>query len=140
MKVRGLDGKTYQWNLTGHKPMKNDSRLRSSFHKRARNVLQNLFLFEQILEELPLPGNIKMFADFFIPSQKLLVEVQGSQHDKFVPYFHGTERGFLEAKKRDSKKQQWAELNSFTLIEFPYDESDEQWTARINNRGTIDES
>jgi len=140
MKVHGLDGKLYQWNLTGHKPMKNDSRPRSSFHKRARILLQNLFPFEQILEELSLPGAGRLYADFFIPSKKLLVEVQGSQHSEFNPHFHGTERGFLEAKKRDSKKQQWAEINNFTLIEFPYDESDGEWKARIDNRGTAEGS
>lgn len=140
MRVMGLDGRQHQWNLTGHSPMVNDARPRSSFHKRAREVLKNLFPFDRILEELHLPGSNNLYADFFLPSKNLLVEVQGQQHDKFTPRFHGTERGFLEAKKRDSKKQQWAELNNFTLIEFPHDESDAEWTARINNRGTAEGS
>jgi very-short-patch-repair endonuclease len=82
------------------------------------------------LEEVPLPGT-KLYFDFLVPSANLAVEVQGEQHYKFNSFFHKHKAGLLASKSRDRQKREWCELNGITLLEFPYNESDEQWKLRI---------
>lgn len=108
---------------------------RSSYHLRARKVLSKEFAQFITLEEVPLPirrGDI-LYADFFIPLLRLAVEVQGEQHFKFSLRFHQDKNGFRKAQKRDREKLEFCELNNIRLVEFRYDESDEQWTDRLKS-------
>lgn len=76
-----------------------------------------------IFEEMPLVGS-RMSFDIVNITDKLIIEHQGVQHQKFVKHFHGTRTGkFLGQIKRDMKKHEWAELNGFTLLE-TYSEAD----------------
>jgi hypothetical protein len=131
LKVQGLDGRTYNWNLKGLMPKKNDSRPRSSYHKRARSLLGSLFLVSPVLEEVPLPGTAGLRFDFYLPSEAVAVEVQGEQHYKFSPRFHAEPGSFAAAKRRDKDKARWCEQNGITLITLPYDEDDDEWRDRI---------
>ena len=133
MKIIGLDGKTYTWSLTNHVPYKDDDRPRSQYHVRARNLLTFEFPCDRILEEISLPG-CGLFADFYIPKRKLMIEVHGSQHYEFNSFFYKSKADFYKAQARDRKKASWASLNSITYIELPYIESDDEWRARIVNR------
>jgi hypothetical protein len=47
---------------------------------------------------------------------RLLIEVQGVQHEEFSRHFHGTAEEFKAAKKRDRLKAEWCELNDLTLV------------------------
>ena len=72
-----------------------------------------------LLEEFTIPGS-RSSVDFFMPKKKLVVEVQGKQHDEFVPHFHGntlTSKKFIEQNHRDQKKIEWAAMNGFRLVE-----------------------
>jgi very-short-patch-repair endonuclease len=61
-----------------------------------------------------------LFFDFCIPSFKVLIEVQGEQHYRHIPFFHTGSWEFSLAKKRDRLKREWAALEGWQLIEIPY--------------------
>ncbi len=134
MKVRGLDGKNYTIKLTHTSPLLSDKRKRSSYHLQARELLKKLFPCERILEEVELPGSNGLAADFFIPMQKLIVEVHGEQHYQFVAYFHKTDEEFLDSRKRDLRKQEWCDINNLELVVLPYSENTDEWRSRILGR------
>jgi len=130
MKITGLDGKTYTWNLTNHVPYKDDNRPRSQHHIRAKFLLTLEFPYDRILEEVPLPG-CGLFADFYIPKRTLMIEVHGSQHYEFNSFFFKSKADFYKAQARDRQKANWANINNITYIELPHTESDDEWRARI---------
>lgn len=131
MKIKGLDGKEYSWNLKGYEPSNNDLIKRSDYHLRARELLKNLFPLDKRLEEIPLPGTKGLTADFFIPTRNLLVEVQGEQHYKFIMHFHNNKLGFMQSLKRDNQKKEWCFINSVRLVELPFNETENEWKKRI---------
>lgn len=134
MKAKGLNGKEYNWKLIGHVPLGDDAQPRSKFHLTARALLTKLFPCDRILEEVPLPGSGGLAADFFIPTEMLMVEVHGQQHYEFIPHFHIDRLGFIASKKRDVTKKYWCKLNGICLIELPYNEDINEWTRRIRER------
>ena len=140
MKFRGFDGRQYSVTLTADKRGKV-----SQYHQRARNLLKLLYPFDLVFEEIFLPGsgtklNKQLYVDFFIPSQNLMIEVHGDQHYKFNSHFYENKIDFLRAKARDQTKRDYAETNGFSLVELPYNESDEQWSVRIKERNNVSNS
>ena len=132
MKITGLAGKPYTWNLTTHVPYKDDNRPRSQHHIRARSLLTEEFPYDRILEEVSLPG-CGLFADFYIPKRKLMIEVHGSQHYEFNSFFYKSKADFYKAQTRDKKKASWANLNNITYVALPHTESNDEWRKRIIN-------
>ncbi len=131
MKVKGLDGKTYSWSFYGQMPDISDERKRSALHLRARNLLKEMYPVDRILEEVYLPGSYGLYADFWLPLRKKIIEVHGEQHYKFIPFFHGTMINFLSSKSNNKNKRQWCEINNIEEVELPFNESDQQWKSRI---------
>lgn len=133
MKVTGLNGRKYTWNIGGREPRLNDTKGRSRPHLQMRLLLRKLFPFDVRMEEVPLPGSGGLKADFVILSEKLMVEVHGRQHYEFVQHFHITPEGFREAQQRDANKRKWCDVNGIRYVECPDNESVEQWKRRITN-------
>ena len=139
MKVIGINGKEYIWNLTGYDVFNDDKRKRSRFHVRARNLMKEIFNSYRILEEVKLPGSTELhrksvlYLDFYIPSIKLAIEVHGKQHYEFCPFFHRSRADFLKGKARDEDKITWCELNDIRLVTLKYTESDDEWRQRIKS-------
>ena len=139
MKVIGLNGREYVWNLDGYSVAANDARKRSKFHIRARKLLKEIFHSYRILEEVKLPGSTQshrkgvLFLDFLIPQIKLAIEVHGQQHYEFCPFFHKNKADFVLAKAKDEDKIEWCELNKVDLIVLKYSDTDEQWRDQIEN-------
>lgn len=139
MKVVGINGKEYVWNLTGYDVFNNDQRKRSKFHLRARNLLKEVFNSYRILEEVKLPGSTELhrksvlYLDFYIPSIKLAIEVHGKQHYEFCSFFHRSKADFVKSRNRDEDKITWCELNEIKLITLKYSESDDEWRQRIKS-------
>jgi hypothetical protein len=133
MRVTGLDGRNYSWKMQGKMPSADDTRPRSSLHILARKLLREMFSLENVYEELYLPGSGGLYADFVIPTRKLMVEVHGEQHYKFSTYFHDSLLDFIEAKKRDIYKRDWAKANNLKLVELPYSEDADAWRERIRS-------
>jgi|15BtaG_2_1085339.scaffolds.fasta_scaffold00003_137 hypothetical protein len=129
MRVIGLHGQEMTLNFNKSGTRKNAS----SYHTKARELLNDYFSLEVIYEELGIPGTL-LTLDFFIPRYKVAVEVQGEQHYKFIGHFHKNKLEFYRAKKRDQDKRNWCEVNNFDLIEFPYNEDKNEWLTRIQER------
>lgn len=134
MTIRDLSGNIHQWQLTGNMS-KGKIDHKSSLHLQARSALISIYPTLQILEEVPIPlkKSEVLYLDFYIPLIKTCVEVHGEQHYKFVPFYHSNMLGFAKSKKRDQEKTEWCEINNIKQIILPYNESEEQWKARIKN-------
>ena len=136
MNVVGFDGRERRWNLS----RKSKASHKSSPHKRTRLILRNLFKRDIILEEVSLPGSntvtrtSTLYADFFIPSRNLMVEVHGRQHYEFVDFYHKTVSGFYKSKARDRDKIRWCELNDINIVILKYTGSDDEWIQQIIDR------
>lgn len=128
MKIRGLDSKDYIWNLALYRNNRRDNC--SSLHDKARTLLYKLFPCDKILEEVPLPGT-GLYADFYINSRKLMIEVNGEQHYKENGFFHKTSMSFYKGMYRDKNKLKWCELNNIVLVALRFDEDEHEWTDRI---------
>lgn len=134
MKVTGLDGKEYSWTLASSN--KSDS-ARSAPHLKAREVIKKIFPNARFYEDITLPGsgrNSVLYGDFYLPLHRIMIEVNGEQHSKFIPHFHKDKMNFYKGMSRDRRKIEWCELNSITLIALNYDETPEEWEEIINGR------
>ena len=130
MIVYDLNDKEYKWNLVGYQASSGDSRPRSELHLKVRKLIKQVWPVPPLLEEVPLPG-CRLFADFFIPSIKVMVEAHGRQHFEYVHHFHGRMKNFLESKKRDLLKKQWCEHNKINLIICAHNEEEYEWRRRL---------
>lgn len=61
--------------------------------------------------------------DFFIPSHHILIEFDGEQHFKPVPYFGG-EKGFHNLVANDHRKNMWTKNNGYQLIRISFKDED----------------
>lgn len=137
MKVKGINGKEYTWNLTKYDIFYDDTRKRSKYHIRARNLLKEIFHSYRILEEVKLPGSTALnrksvlYLDFYIPSIMMAFEVHGEQHYEYCPFFHKSKADFLKSKARDEDKIEWCEINGIQIIVLKFSESDNEWRKHI---------
>lgn len=58
--------------------------------------------------------------DFELVGEKILIEVQGAQHYRYIPYFHHSEDAFRMRQLLDDYKRDFANKNGYKLIEVPY--------------------
>ena len=94
---------------------------RSKIQFAAKQFLEPFWKSHVVFEEFPMAGT-KMSFDFYNANKKIAVEVQGAQHTKYVPFFHGRRTNFASQLRRDEKKLQFCKLNSIKLIEiYPED-------------------
>lgn len=128
MKVKGLDGRSYSLDLTGHTPAQDAGG--SGPHMRARVLLAELFPCTVRAEEVYVP-DIGLFLDFFLPSYKLVVEADGKQHREFVPFFHQNELNYFRSNLRDQKKDDWCDINQFRLVRLDDSLDDAEWRRLI---------
>jgi len=139
MKVLGLDGREYSWNLTKSKYRFGKKKC-SKNHKKVRSVLKDLFPHDIILEEVTLPGSTTisrkkpLYADFFLPSQNLIIEVHGEQHYTYNNFFYKTKQAFYKAKARDRDKEEWCDLNSIDIVVLDHKANEDEWKQQINSR------
>ena len=132
MQVIDLQGNRSNWRPTGA----TTATTKSGPHTRARELLKTLYFSCQILEEVsfnPAPKQT-LFLDFYIPTLKIAVEVQGNQHDNYTPFFHKNQFNFGKAKGRDRDKANWCEINNIKLVELPEDEDENEWRKRFSQR------
>jgi len=64
----------------------------------------------------------RLSFDFYNANKKIIIEVQGVQHTKFVKFFHGNRLKYLQQLKRDDKKYEFCQKNNLRLVEiYPTD-------------------
>jgi hypothetical protein len=115
--VLGLDGKTYKMDInTSSFPMRNNLACKSKLQFECGKVLKSYYGMSPILEEVSVPGH-RFFLDFFLPTQKIVYEIHGIQHDKYVPFFHKSKANFMQSKIRDNDKKYWCEINDISFYE-----------------------
>lgn len=88
----------------------------SNLQTQVKEFLEDFWKYKKVLEEFRIPKT-KLRIDFLNVTDKIAVEANGEQHDKFVPHFHKNLSGFLEHCGRDRKKEDWLEKNGYKLIE-----------------------
>lgn len=130
MKITGLDNKEYSWSPS-HKSIKTDKR--SKLHEKAKNLLTNLYPNDMIIEEIVLPGSghPPLRADIFLPMRRIMVEVHGEQHFEYNKFFFKDKGQFFKARARDRKKIEWCNINDIMLVEFNFNESEDEWKMKL---------
>ncbi len=133
MKIVTLDNEIVNWK-TGSS--ENLGRLtRSNLHLQARQLLHEIFPTSRILEEVPIPVRAKqtLYADFYLPLRKLIVEIHGEQHYKFSSFFHKTRQQFVLQQRRDRDKQEWCLNNKIDIVILPYNEDLNEWRNKFGH-------
>lgn len=134
-KVIGFDKKEHNFNFTKNNSRKYQNN-KSSLHLKARTLLNELFPHISIYEEVTLPGSKRigrpslLYADFFIPELMCIIEVHGKQHYEYSSFFHANKLDFVYAKRRDTDKIEWGDMNGIKVIVLPYNE-EKRWKHLI---------
>lgn len=126
MIVKDLNGKDFKWI-----PRSNPRNAPSTLHVSARDLIKELYPCDLIYEEVYVP-KMKFYLDLYIPSCRLVLEVNGKQHYEFNNHFHNSKLDFYKKKNKDNTKKEWCELNHFRFIELPFSEKKHEWIKRIN--------
>lgn len=100
-----------------------DDKSLSKLQFSTKQFLKPYWCTDIVFEEFPVVGT-KMRFDFYNSNQNIAVEVQGGQHLKYTPFFHGKSKStFLSQIRRDNDKQKFCELNNIKLVEiYPNDD------------------
>lgn len=94
-----------------------DAPSRSKIQFEAKQFLKKYWQKHIVFEEFPVAGT-KLSLDFYNANKKIAVEVQGKQHTKYVPFFHGKNKiNYINQLKRDNDKLKFCELNDIELVE-----------------------
>jgi hypothetical protein len=109
-KVRNLANvKKYLINWNG--------KSRSKIQKSTKDFLKDYWESQVVFEEFPVAGT-KMSLDFYNANKKIAIEVQGEQHRKYTPFFHGGNKyNYINQLRRDQDKQKFCEINDIKLLE-----------------------
>ena len=118
------------YNVYGKLQSRSVSKYIINWNKKSRSKIQ--FEVKQFLkrywqscvvyEEFPVYGT-RMKVDILNATKKIAVEVNGAQHSNYNKFFHANSRiNYLNSIKRDFKKLEWLEQNSYNLIEINHDE------------------
>lgn len=109
-----------------------DEKSRSKFQFNVKQFLKKYWSNDMVFEEMPMAGS-RMTFDFYNATQNLAIEVQGQQHVKYTPYFHGKAKSnFIGQIRRDNDKQKYCELNKIKLIEvYPDDDITEECFRKL---------
>ena len=99
-----------------------DGKSRSKLQFGVKQFLLPYWSADVVFEEFPVAGT-RLTLDFYNANKNIAVEVQGAQHLKYTPHFHGSSKStFLGQIRRDNTKQEFCKINNVTLVEvYPKD-------------------
>lgn len=103
-----------------------DQPSRSKRQYAVKQFLKKYWQEDFVFEELPMAGT-RLSFDFYNSSKRVMVEVQGGQHLKYTPFFHGKAKSqFVSQIRRDNEKLKFCKLNNIPMVEiYPKDEINE---------------
>lgn len=125
--MKFIDTKGREWKMDirpSRWPRKATGEGKGKFQSEVGEILAERWPTTIILEEFPCKGE-GLTLDFFLPRRKIAVEVQGTQHSVFNPFFHADKAAFLASKMRDKRKVKWCEVNDILLLKIEWGESKE---------------
>lgn len=98
------------------------------FESKAEKEIENFLISKNIAykHQMSFPDlkdERKLFYDFYLEKQNLLIECQGEQHYKPVEYFGGEEKFKLQ-KYHDKLKKEYSLKHNYNFLEIPYWEKD----------------
>lgn len=136
MKFLGLDGKTYKADVRQNTyPMRTEAACKSGLQYRCGQIIKDMYPMVPILEEFQLP-NHRLIFDFFLPTLGIALEVQGRQHDEYVPFFHTSKANFIKSQKRDENKERICEINNWKLYIVRSEEDLRKYLGLTNGSST----
>jgi len=95
-----------------------DDPSKSKIQNSVKQYLKKYWSQDIVFEEFPVAGT-RMTFDFYNATQNIIIEVQGRQHTKFVPFMHANSKiNYLKQLKRDDDKLRFCEINEIQFIEF----------------------
>ena len=84
-----------------------DSPSRSKIQFSVKQKLKEHWKSHIVFEEFPVAGS-KMTLDFYNATKKIAIEVQGKQHTRYTPFFHGKNKiNYLSQLRRDHQKREF---------------------------------
>ena len=85
---------------------------------KSKKYLKKYWFHDIVFEEFPLVGS-RMTLDFYNATKNIVIEVQGRQHTRFVPFMHGGSKiNYLKQLKRDQDKIKFCEINQIKFVEY----------------------
>lgn len=112
MEVKLTNGEVVWINLKKYIENKNKSNFQSQIREELKTQYPNDIIFEEVF--IPIE---RFYLDLFIPTLKLVIEVNGKQHKQRIKFFHRNISDFNKQKETDERKRNWCKLNNFRLIE-----------------------
>lgn len=120
MKFKTLNGLEKYKNISNRK-ISWDKKSRSNIQFEVKQFLKKFWYYDLVFEEMPVLGT-KMSLDLVNMTKKIVVEVHGQQHGKFIPFFHGNKNNYRRQLERDGKKEEWCQLNNLKYVDiYPND-------------------
>lgn len=117
MKFKTLFGSTRKVSNIKKHLISWDSKSRSKFQFKVKNFLKPYWENHVVFEEFPVVGT-RLSLDFYNANKKIAIEVQGGQHTRYVPYFHGGHKvNYLSQLQRDNDKFKFCDINDIKLVE-----------------------
>lgn len=114
MKYKDLEGNITKWHPT-NSPRENASKNHLTALALVKESMPGALIFEECLLPLGLK-NKNIYLDILVPDFLLAIEVDGSQHEKFNPFFHKDRSVFLRQVQNDLLKEEWCNINNIKLI------------------------
>ncbi len=123
MIFKTLNGSSKRLSKPKNYIIKWDKPSRSKRQYEVKQFLKQYWEDDFVFEEFPMVGT-KLSFDFYNSSKNVMVEVQGGQHLKYTPFFHGKAKSqFVSQIRRDNDKLNFCKLNNIPMVEvYPKDE------------------
>jgi|TARA_R100000479_G_scaffold162379_1_gene100416 hypothetical protein len=95
-----------------------ESKSKSRVQNSVKLYLKKYWAHDIVFEEFPLVGT-RMTFDFYNATKNIIIEVQGRQHTKYVPFMHANSKiNYLKQLKRDEDKMKFCEINEISFFEY----------------------
>lgn len=122
MKFKTLTGRTRTIQSPKKYLIDWDGKSRSNIQFKVKQFLKKFWDKKIVFEEFPVAGT-KLSLDIFNANDGIAIEVQGQQHTKYTPFFHGKNKiNYIDQLRRDKLKLEFCEINNINLIEIYYND------------------
>ncbi len=112
-----------------------EAKSKSKIQYKTKKFLKKFWSDSVVFEEFPVVGT-RLSIDFFNASKKIAIEVQGQQHVRYTPFFHGNHKSnYIDQLKRDKEKLDFCKINDIKLVEVYY--NDEINSQLFKKQGVI---